>query len=765
MDDDRNINNKNIKAPTLYHSKSRELAETTLRDIGIHVPVKNNICFIGGVYTHAFPRSVAISISRNGHFVAVVYDDKTAILWEAATGRIIRKFKGHKTFIKSLAISQDSRFLLTGGSDKTAILWDLTSGRIIRLFEGHSGFIESVAFSFDSKFIITGSWDKTAILWETETGRKLQIFEGNTYHIDSVCISNNGKIVLTGSHEAILWEAATGRKIKTFHGGPLSALSNDNRFVLTGKRRDGNITLWGAITGKKIRAFKFNGSLYSLSFSPDGRFVLAAVGGKASGSGLKAKFWGEAILWETETGEKLRVFNCGPVSDAVISYDGSLVFTASKSVAIWETATGRKINDLKEHRDRVSFIRFSADGRFFFVGGGKNNVFQRFDATTYEKITTYEGHTSSVTDLVVNSDAKIIATRDYGGTTILWETETGKKLQIFNADEFSINSLAFSTDEGLLWIANSDRKISHFRYDTKEIINEFEFKDPNISGFFSPNGSYFLSVRYGDYLSGGLDDICKNSAVLYNLKTGEKLRSFDGHTLSVKTVAFSTDEKLVLTTGGADRIAILWEVATGNKIRTFKGHNGKINVLVFSPGDKFVLTAGEDKIAILWDRDTGEDLLILKGHKKKITSAAFSPDGRFILTGSDDYTVIFWDANTGELLVKLHNLKNGFLWTTPPDDVAKSGWFWTDRPELITVLSCNEDGTESVTLDDGSEGRDKFIKLYNNQRMVMDRLNNWDEHKRRLNIYLGGFEHLQLENHIRLKQKHCLPSIENISKT
>jgi WD40 repeat protein len=63
-----------------------------------------------------------------------------------------------------------------------------------------------------------------------------------------------------------------------------------------------------------------------------------------------------------------------------------------------------------------------------------------------------------------------------------------------------------------------------------------------------------------------------------------------GHADPVTSVAFSPDGRLVLT-GSEDRTAKLWDIETGEELRTFAGHTKEITSVAFSPDGREVLTA------------------------------------------------------------------------------------------------------------------------------------------------------------------------------
>ena len=76
--------------------------------------------------------------------------------------------------MKSAAFSPDGKRIVTASSDKTARIWDAASGKPIgEPLKGHEDAVNSAAFSPDGRRIVTGSWDKTARIWDAATGKPI----------------------------------------------------------------------------------------------------------------------------------------------------------------------------------------------------------------------------------------------------------------------------------------------------------------------------------------------------------------------------------------------------------------------------------------------------------------------------------------------------------------------------------------------------------------------------------------------------------------
>ena len=158
-------------------------------------------------------------------------------------------------------------------------------------------------------------------------------------------------------------------------------------------------------------------------------------------------------------------------------------------------------------------------------------------------------------------------------------------------------------------------------------------------------------------LSGSQDKTFK----LWDAATGRLLRTFEGHSETVTSVAFSPDGTRLLS-GSDDKTLKLWDAASGNLIRGWEAQRLGVTAVAFSPDGTHLLSAGSDPVGRmdntlrLWDAASGQLVRIFgasatytpdgtkwhgsvhEGHSNSVTSVAFSPDGTRLLSGSEDKT-------------------------------------------------------------------------------------------------------------------------------
>jgi WD40 repeat protein/uncharacterized caspase-like protein len=83
------------------------------------------------------------------------------------------------------------------------------------------------------------------------------------------------------------------------------------------------------------------------------------------------------------------------------------------------------------------------------------------------------------------------------------------------------------------------------------------------------------------------------------------------------------------------------------------GHTSFIDNIAYSPDDKYIVTASGYQDAKLWDAATGSLLYTLNEISAGVNKIAFSPNGQFIAATRDDYTIRIWEVKTGLIYKKV----------------------------------------------------------------------------------------------------------------
>ncbi|KZV73961.1 WD40 repeat-like protein [Peniophora sp. CONT] len=159
--------------------------------------------------------SMSVAISPSAHLVAAASLDSIVRVWDANSGVLLQRLRGHMGGVTSIAFTPDGTGLVTGSADHTVMYWDLEDTQLnsdtgpeapvdryqsTRCFVGHKDTVTCVAISRDGRCMISGGWDGTVRFWNLETTVLHLLLRGHTDTVKSVDFGLDGDFA-TGSFD------------------------------------------------------------------------------------------------------------------------------------------------------------------------------------------------------------------------------------------------------------------------------------------------------------------------------------------------------------------------------------------------------------------------------------------------------------------------------------------------------------------------------------------------------------------------------------
>ena len=114
----------------------------------------------------------------------------------------------------------------------------------------------------------------------------------------------------------------------------------------------------------------------------------------------------------------------------------------------------------------------------------------------------------------------------------------------------------------------------------------------------------------------------------------------------VNGVAISRDGRLALSAGGW--VVRVWDLPSGQCLRTLQGHKSIVNTVAITPDGRYAVSGSDDETLRVWDLSDGKCLRTCKGHRGGVIRVIITPDGRRALAGRG-WTRI-WDLFSGKRL-------------------------------------------------------------------------------------------------------------------
>ncbi len=276
---------------------------------------------------------LAGSMMPGGTVFAFATQDGRLILRDLRTGLDTADLKDGKTGTPALAVSADGSTLVTASADRTVKVRDPHTGREVLAFKKQKQEIRAVAVSPDGQTVATAGGAAQGgaeiKIWDAKTGAERTALKGHTGIIEGLTFSPDGKWLASASRDGgtRVWDTANwqspGEATSHVQGALCVAFTPDAKTLITGGR-DGFVRLWDTRTREVTAELDPPPKeITCLGVSPDGRLLAAGVGG---------------TVW------------------------------------IWNLTSRQPIQTLAGHKNKVTSVAFSADGKTLYSAGWDRTV-------------------------------------------------------------------------------------------------------------------------------------------------------------------------------------------------------------------------------------------------------------------------------------------------------------------------------------------------------------------------------------------------------
>lgn len=425
-------------------------------------------------------------------------------MWDVAARKQVGQIDV-KDISARAVFAPDGASFATGSREGAIRIWSASDGAETARFKAHEGLTRSLAYAPDGKSIITSGDIGSIRISTIPDGAEIRRIDGFK-RAPFITLSPDGKVIAARFAESSVIRLINPATGETIIGGDESvspwtcvAGSRDDR--LWASAENGAVRLWDVPSGKSVRTFTVDKGPQEITFSPDGKQLLARFQ-----RGLTPRDFETTLLaWDTQTGAESKLYR-GTERGGRLSDDG-------RTLAVWDHDKPLRLRRIADESETIVIpstaawniaTAFSADGEWFAAAAGGGDVQVR-PAASENPPSVIDTRLKRVTRLALSHDGRHMvcaAPREGEGAPPLelFDVREKKSLRTLAGHKGELKTIAFSPNAKFLAAAGDEKVIFVWNLATGDIAARFT--EPGSTPFalaFSTDGATLLSAASGGY--------------------------------------------------------------------------------------------------------------------------------------------------------------------------------------------------------------------------------------------------------------------------
>ncbi|MEO0595985.1 MAG: WD40 repeat domain-containing protein, partial [Chloroflexota bacterium] len=565
----------------------------------------------------------AIAFSPTSDQFATANDDTVVNLWTLSTGEYIYSYGtndvvgtdddpvGHEGAVLAIAFSNDGTQLVSGGADNKAILWDVDTRNIVWESGDSDAFswVRSVAFDATGTIIAAGTSRGNLLVWRVNSDNNERVIIDEA-HQGAILTLNFAPLDFFGNSETLvsastdgeitLWNAENmninrRHSYSDYVGAVTSVIYRPNGGNLLSVGDDDRIIEWDTEQGAIENRFNtevHTDVVWDVAYAPDNDTALT---GSSDGT---------IIVWDLVNPQPAQFIETGYPDNTAVEYspDGNiaLVGTGAGDLLVYDTNTWDATAQLDGHIDTIRDLVFSPDGRtaMSISDDGTLIIWDIEQLTKVRQVTFFDDTLWEITG-VENATYQLDGFDESGlgfndlFLPTLWSIAYAPDGEHVLIGEDNGNVIWWNPfiagEASVVFLENTNDEIPH--------------NDTVRSVAISPDNSFALTASDdGIFLQWDLSD---NDNPRLSATTYENAGR-------INDMAISSDGRFALTASenqaGTAYTVDMWDIASGERIRSLEGHTDWVSSVRYSTNGRFALSASADNTLIEWRIDTDREL-------------------------------------------------------------------------------------------------------------------------------------------------------------